>query len=227
MRGRQHCDMTLVIDHAAVGCESREHVKAVLDDHAQGVFQAKVIVRPGAQQTDGRQMAQALLPLLFARPPILPRKLVPLEELPPGSAGGSGAKLPFARSFKHQEPEGTPCAYCGQPTTRAPGPDKFHREHVIPRSRGGNNGPENYLPACRTCNLRKGPNLSGMDAKTQRMVRLFHPRRHTWSRHFRWQGAILVGRTPVGRATVAVLAINLPKRVVQRQALMEEGVFPQ
>jgi FeS assembly protein SufD len=61
MRGRQHCDMTLVIDHAAVGCESREHVKAVLDDNAQGVFQAKVIVRPGAQQTDGRQMAQALL----------------------------------------------------------------------------------------------------------------------------------------------------------------------
>jgi FeS assembly protein SufD len=61
LRGRQHCDMTLVIDHAAVGCESREHVKAVLDDRAQGVFQAKVIVRPGAQQTDGRQMAQTLL----------------------------------------------------------------------------------------------------------------------------------------------------------------------
>jgi FeS assembly protein SufD len=61
LRGRQHCDMTLVIDHAAVGCESREHVKAVVDEHAQGVFQAKVIVRPGAQKTDGRQMAQALL----------------------------------------------------------------------------------------------------------------------------------------------------------------------
>jgi Fe-S cluster assembly protein SufD len=61
LRGRQHCDMTLVIDHAAVGCESREHVKAVLDGHAQGVFQAKVIVQPGAQQTDGRQMAQGLL----------------------------------------------------------------------------------------------------------------------------------------------------------------------
>ena len=61
LRGRQHCDMTLVIDHAAVGCESREHVKAVVDEHSQGVFQAKVIVRPGAQKTDGRQMAQSLL----------------------------------------------------------------------------------------------------------------------------------------------------------------------
>jgi Fe-S cluster assembly protein SufD len=61
LRGRQHCDMTLVIDHDAVGCESREHVKAVLADQSQGIFQAKVIVRPGAQQTDGRQMAQGLL----------------------------------------------------------------------------------------------------------------------------------------------------------------------
>jgi Fe-S cluster assembly protein SufD len=61
LRDRQHCDMTLVIDHDAVGCESREHVKAVLADQSQGIFQAKVIVRPGAQQTDGRQMAQGLL----------------------------------------------------------------------------------------------------------------------------------------------------------------------
>jgi Fe-S cluster assembly protein SufD len=61
LRDRQHCDMTLVIDHDAVGCESREHVKAVLSDQSQGIFQAKVIVRPGAQQTDGRQMAQGLL----------------------------------------------------------------------------------------------------------------------------------------------------------------------
>ncbi|MDZ4791806.1 MAG: Fe-S cluster assembly protein SufD [Hyphomicrobiales bacterium] len=61
LRGRQHCDMTMVIDHAVPGCESREHVKAVLDDNARGIFQAKVLVRPDAQQTDGRQMAQALM----------------------------------------------------------------------------------------------------------------------------------------------------------------------
>ncbi|MBC8050954.1 MAG: Fe-S cluster assembly protein SufD [Chitinophagales bacterium] len=61
LRGRQHCDMTMIIDHAVPGCESREHVKAVLDDNARGIFQAKVLVRPDAQQTDGRQMAQALM----------------------------------------------------------------------------------------------------------------------------------------------------------------------
>jgi FeS assembly protein SufD len=61
LRGRQHCDMTMVIDHAVPRCESREQVKAVLADEAHGVFQAKVIVRRDAQKTDGRQMARALL----------------------------------------------------------------------------------------------------------------------------------------------------------------------
>jgi Fe-S cluster assembly protein SufD len=52
LRGRQHCDMTMVIDHAVPRCESREQVKAVLADEAHGVFQAKAIVRRGAQKTD-------------------------------------------------------------------------------------------------------------------------------------------------------------------------------
>jgi Fe-S cluster assembly protein SufD len=56
-----HADTTLVIDHAVPHCKSRELVKGVLDDAARGIFQGKVIVRPGAQKTDGKQMAQALM----------------------------------------------------------------------------------------------------------------------------------------------------------------------
>ena len=33
----------------------------MLDDRARGVFQGKVIVRPDAQKTDGKQMAQVLM----------------------------------------------------------------------------------------------------------------------------------------------------------------------
>jgi len=33
----------------------------VLDDEARGIFQGKVIVRPDAQKTDGKQMAQVLM----------------------------------------------------------------------------------------------------------------------------------------------------------------------
>ena len=60
-RGTEHIDSTLLIDHAVPGCESRELFKGVLADRARGVFQGKVIVRPDAQKTDGKQMAQVLM----------------------------------------------------------------------------------------------------------------------------------------------------------------------
>jgi FeS assembly protein SufD len=59
--GKQHCDTTLIVEHRVPACESRELFKAVLDDEARGIFQGKIIVSPGAQKTDGKQMAQALL----------------------------------------------------------------------------------------------------------------------------------------------------------------------
>ncbi len=61
LRGQAHADFTLVVDHAAEACESRELVKAVVDGRSRGVFQGKVIVERGAQKTDGKQMSNALL----------------------------------------------------------------------------------------------------------------------------------------------------------------------
>ncbi|MDH3580743.1 MAG: Fe-S cluster assembly protein SufD [Hyphomicrobiales bacterium] len=61
LRGKQHNDTTMVIDHAVPGCESREHFKAVIDDDARAINQCKAIVQPHAQKSDGHQMAQALL----------------------------------------------------------------------------------------------------------------------------------------------------------------------
>jgi Fe-S cluster assembly protein SufD len=61
LKGRQHADTTLVADHAARGCQSREMFKSVLDDDAHGVFQGRIIVRQGAQQTDAKMMTRALL----------------------------------------------------------------------------------------------------------------------------------------------------------------------
>jgi len=60
-RGSEHIDTTLVVDHAVPKCESRELFKGVLANQARGIFQGKVIVRPDAQKTDGKQMAQALM----------------------------------------------------------------------------------------------------------------------------------------------------------------------
>ncbi|WP_112874005.1 SufB/SufD family protein [Paracoccus endophyticus] len=60
--GRQvHHDDTVFITHAGLRGESRQVFKKVLKNGATGVFQGKILVRPGAQKTDGYQISQALL----------------------------------------------------------------------------------------------------------------------------------------------------------------------
>jgi Fe-S cluster assembly protein SufD len=61
LKGRQHADITLVADHAAAECQSREVFKTVLDDESRGIFQGKIIVRPGAQKTDAKMASHALM----------------------------------------------------------------------------------------------------------------------------------------------------------------------
>jgi Fe-S cluster assembly protein SufD len=61
LHDRQHCDTRLVVDHAVPRCTSREIFKCVIDEEARGIFQGKVIVRPDAQKTDGKQSSHALL----------------------------------------------------------------------------------------------------------------------------------------------------------------------
>ncbi|SIS49160.1 SufB/SufD family protein [Phaeovulum vinaykumarii] len=54
-------DDTVFITHGAERCESRQVFKKVLKHGASGVFQGKILVKPGAQKTDGYQISQALL----------------------------------------------------------------------------------------------------------------------------------------------------------------------
>lgn len=61
LKGSQHGDSTLVVEHNALHCESRELFKTVVDNDATGVFQGKIIVPHHAQKTDGRMMSAALL----------------------------------------------------------------------------------------------------------------------------------------------------------------------
>jgi Fe-S cluster assembly protein SufD len=61
LRERQHADTTLIADHTAGACISREVFKSVLDGESRGVFQGKIIVEPRAQKTDAKMAAHALL----------------------------------------------------------------------------------------------------------------------------------------------------------------------
>jgi len=59
--GTQHLDNHTVVDHVEPHCESHELYKGVLDQHARGVFDGRIIVRPGAMKTVSRQENRNLL----------------------------------------------------------------------------------------------------------------------------------------------------------------------
>jgi len=59
--GRQHTDTHSVIDHKQPHCSSHQLYKGILDGRSRAVFNGKVFVRHGAQQTDARQTNKNLL----------------------------------------------------------------------------------------------------------------------------------------------------------------------
>jgi hypothetical protein len=115
------------------------------------------------------------------------------------------------------------CEYCHMPQHL----DRvtFEVEHVIPEKHEGVTELDNLALACFFCNRFKGPNLSGIDPESGQVVTLFDPRREIWTDHFVWDGAVLRGRSPQARATIAVLRINDPARVSHRTILAESGDF--
>ena len=116
------------------------------------------------------------------------------------------------------------CEYCHAPQSFYP--ERFQIDHIIARQHGGETVGENLALCCLECNRRKGPNISGIDPLTRKRADLFSPRQDEWNQHFAWRGAILIGFSAIGRATIELLDINRPPRLIVRQTLIEEGVFP-
>ena len=98
-----------------------------------------------------------------------------------------------------------------------------HIEHVVAKQHGGLDDADNLALACHRCNLHKGPNLTGIDPESGRIEPLFHPRGDAWETHFERRGALMIGHTPKGRATVQVLNMNDPENVQLRTDLIAYG----
>lgn len=102
------------------------------------------------------------------------------------------------------------------------GPDAFSDEHIIPLAVGGKSNADNLARACQRCNNFKYNKTSAIDPLSQETVPLFHPRQHDWREHFAWSDdyTIMIGLTPIGRATIAALDLNRKGVVNQRRLLL-------
>ena len=109
------------------------------------------------------------------------------------------------------------CEYCLLPQDSCS--LTHHIEHVVARQHGGTDDHSNLALACHRCNLRKGPNLTGIDPITGEIVPLFDPRRDRWLDHFRFRGPVIEGVTAVGRTTVKLLSMNDTRRIERRELL--------
>ena len=122
------------------------------------------------------------------------------------------------------------CEYCRIP--EAAFQRSFHIEHIVARQHGGSSELGNLALACWLCNLKKGPNLTGVDPEAGRVTALFHPRHDLWSAHFVVRlgqssdpKIEIRGKTAIGRTTVIVLGMNAEMRPMLRYALWQEGKY--
>jgi hypothetical protein len=79
------------------------------------------------------------------------------------------------------------------------------------------------------CNNYKGDRTAGVDPATGETMPLFNPRRQNWFEHFRWSedGLRIIGLTPTGRATVAVLHLSDdPDALTVRSYWVQVGWHP-
>lgn len=131
--------------------------------------------------------------------------------------------IPTALRHLVIERAGGRCEYCAIPETTAFAAHEL--DHIIAQKHGGPTDAENLALSCALCNKHKGSDVASVDPDTGHVVPLYHPRRARWSDHFQLDIARIVPLTPTGRVTVRLLQLNHPDRVMERELLIEAGLF--
>ena len=118
------------------------------------------------------------------------------------------------------------CEYCLSQAKFAL--DSLVFEHIVPFSRGGETIAENLALACQGCNNYKYIKIEGLDPISAQFAPLYHPREMLWSEHFAWSEdtTLIVGLTPIGRATIVALRMNREGVVNLRRVLRITGQHP-
>jgi hypothetical protein len=121
------------------------------------------------------------------------------------------------------ERAGARCEYCRYPQSASF--LAFEVEHIIAEKHGGMTTPENLALACPYCNRNKGTDIGSVDPATSKLTSFFNPRTQAWSDHFHLDGARIIPFTAEGRATVAILQLNHPDRLLERERLVRSGKY--
>ena len=118
------------------------------------------------------------------------------------------------------------CEYCLSQTEYATHP--FSIDHIQPLSKGGSDEVENLAYCCQGCNNFKFSKAEAVDPNTDTIVSLYNPRIENWGEHFRWNEnfTILIGISPIGRAAILALHLNLESLIKQRAIYRAYGVHP-
>ena len=99
-------------------------------------------------------------------------------------------------------------------------------DHATAVKHGGLSTEENLVLACLPCNRYKGSDLTSIDPITRQITVLFNPRSHKWNEHFQIDQDYILGKTAIGRTTIFLLKLNEPKRLMIRQALILQKLYP-
>jgi hypothetical protein len=101
-------------------------------------------------------------------------------------------------------------------------------DHIIPVSLGGKTELDNLCASCDKCNNYKKNAIEAIDPHTNTVQRLFNPRSQQWEHHFQWSedGLILIGLTPIGRATIERLKLNRTAIIESRRLWASVGWHP-
>jgi hypothetical protein len=129
------------------------------------------------------------------------------------------------RQFVERRANGC-CEYCRSQERFSP--QSFSVEHILPRQSGGTTVEENLALSCQGCNNHKAIKTSAVDPATSDIAPLFNPRQQKWFEHFAWNvdSTVIVGLTPIGRATVEVLQLNRNGLVNLRRVLYAMNEHP-
>jgi hypothetical protein len=118
------------------------------------------------------------------------------------------------------------CEYCRVPERFLA--TTFHVDHARSLKHGGKTEFINLVFSCAHDNQNKGSNIATFkDENSDEIIRLFNPRIDEWDEHFFLVGGEILSKTFIGAATIRILDMNQPERVIFRTALALAGFYPE